>query len=141
MTGRSPVSPKAEQQTVVALSTVEAEYVAASLATCEALHLHLLHLALLNSTVPELKPLNSPTTPMFINNEGALKLIIHGPIKARTHHVDLRYRHIIDEARKQHVRFIHVRFINPAGIMTKASMAKLHEVVMKLLLLVALSTT
>jgi len=77
-----------KKQTSVSLSTVEAEFIAASTAVKEILW----HQSLFSSLD---MTLTSPTS-LLINNQGALDLIKSGQINDHIKHIDIKFRHICD---------------------------------------------
>jgi hypothetical protein len=100
----SPISWQAKSQTVVALSTLEAEYIACSNATREALWLKRLVNDVLS--VAKLPPVT--TIPIGCDNQGALNLIDTGVVKAKTKHIDVKFHHTHDEQEKGNVKFTYV---------------------------------
>jgi hypothetical protein len=102
----SPISWQAKSQTVVALSTLEAEYIACSNATREALWLKRLVNDVLSAENPS-EPLLS-TVPIKCDNQGALNLINTGVIKAKTKHIDVKFHHTHDEQEKGNVKFDYI---------------------------------
>ncbi len=86
-----PISWTSRSQRVVALSTTEAEFIALSEATKQALYLRKFYTPLgLNSKLP---------TPIHNDNQSALTLAISPPNTHhnRTKHIDIRYMFICDE--------------------------------------------
>jgi hypothetical protein len=80
------VSWGARKQEIVALSTTEAEYVAATHAAKEGLWLRRL--------IGEVfRPLATPTS-LHCDNQSAIALTKDGPFHARTKHIDIRYHFI-----------------------------------------------
>lgn len=117
-----PVHWQSRSQTVVALSTLEAEYIACSDATREAIWLRRIYQDILNST-PGLHGETIPTTPVPLgcDNQGALKLIETGVSKQKTKHIDIKFHHTRDEVGKGTVTFHYVASSkNPADLLTKA---------------------
>ena len=80
------VSWLSKKQAVVALSTSEAEYIALSLATQEAVWLQRL-----------LTELNLPNTPvtMMEDNQGAIAIAKNPVAHSRTKHIDIRYYYVL----------------------------------------------
>jgi hypothetical protein len=87
--GQGAISWSSKKQQVIALSTVEAEYIAQAHAAKEALWLR--------SFVSEIR--NEPARAITINsdNQGAIALAKDNKFHARTKHIDVRY-HFIREA-------------------------------------------
>jgi hypothetical protein len=118
-----------KSQSVVALSTLEAEYIACSNATREALWLQRLEA---DFTLALIKG-KSHSTPVKIgcDNQGALKLLETGVIQAKTKHIDVKYHHTRDEIAKGKVAFSYVASAeNPADILTKALNAHKHNYIL-----------
>ncbi|UYV66641.1 K02A2.6-like, partial [Cordylochernes scorpioides] len=80
-----PVTWTSQRQSVVALSTTEAEYIAASMASREAGWLKLL--------IKELTPNDNPV-PLMIDNQSAIRLILNPEFHKRTKHVDVKFHFI-----------------------------------------------
>ena len=80
------ISWSSKRQELVALSTTEAEYVAITHASKEALWLR----SLLTQIF---QPLSSPTT-LFCDNQGAIALTKDDQHHARTKHIDVRFHFI-----------------------------------------------
>ncbi|UYV79065.1 hypothetical protein LAZ67_17000981, partial [Cordylochernes scorpioides] len=107
-----PVTWTSQRQSVVALSTTEAEYIAASMASREAVWLKLL--------IKELTPNDNPV-PLMIDNQSAIRLILNPEFHKRTKHVDVKFQFI----REQHKMKIIKIFNCPteeqlADLLTKA---------------------
>ncbi len=94
--GTSPISWYARKQSVVALSTMEAEYVAMSSATRECISLRNL-LAELGAPSPEAR--------ICVDNEPALFLASNPVVTAKSKHIDIRHHFLRDEVAKKHVHF------------------------------------
>jgi hypothetical protein len=127
---KGSISWQAKSQTVVALSTLEAEYIACSDATREAIWLRRLRAEidqLGDPTVSMPIPITTPT-PINCDNQGALKLIATGVLKAKTKHIDIKFHHARDEQEKGHVKFDYVASEdNIADLLTKALPAPRHQ--------------
>ena len=83
------ISWGSKKQTLVSLSTIEAEFIAASTAVKEILW----HQSLFSSLD---MTLTSPTS-LLIDNQGALDLIKSGQINNRTKYIDIKFRHVCDQ--------------------------------------------
>jgi hypothetical protein len=83
---RGAISWSSQKQELVTLSTAEAEYVAATHAEKEALWLRKL--------IHELFPSLIAPTPLYCDNQVAIKLIKDNNYHARTKHIDIRYHFI-----------------------------------------------
>lgn len=121
LVGESPVSWKSKRQPIIAMSTLEAELIAASEGTREAIWLGRL--------VHELSPLfRSPgyvKNPVIMrcDNMGAIALITRGDmnVSARTKHIEIRQFHARDTQTQGLVQFEYVQTEeNTADIFTKA---------------------
>ena len=86
MTG-GPISWLSKKQAVVALSTSEAEYVALSSATQEAVWLRKLLISDLQVTSPE-------PTMLMEDNQGAISIAKNPVAHSRTKHISIRYHYI-----------------------------------------------
>jgi hypothetical protein len=83
MMNSAAVSWSSRKQTLVALSTLEAEYIACSNAARDAKWLRQLSLDVKNTTK------TVPATIIFTDNQGTLKTIYSGVTEANTKHIDL----------------------------------------------------
>ena len=89
MSAGGPIAWGSRKQSVVALSTCEAEYIAASYTSCVATWLRNLldEVGLTSSPTP-------PSIPLAIDNQGAIALAkMNGPNR-RTRHINIRYHHL-----------------------------------------------
>ena len=103
----------------MALSTLEAEYIASSDATHEALWHRQLEADILQVRNPE-RPLK--TVPISSDNQGALKLITTGVPKQKTKHIAVKYHHSHDEQQQGHVIFSDIHSSqNAANLLTKTT--------------------
>lgn len=100
------------RQPTVALSSTEAEYMALSAATCEAIWLRLLS-----------KPLGDfgkPTT-MFCDNQSAMAIADVEMFRARSKHIDTKYHHVRDVIKSGAISLKYVASKENAGdCLTKA---------------------
>jgi hypothetical protein len=110
--GNSPISWQSKLQSTVALSSTEAEYVSASIATQEALWIR--------SLLREWGLSMSMPTTIWCDNKGAIQ-IAQGPVNnKRTKHVDIRFHHIRDHVEKGDIVVDHIPTENmPADLLTK----------------------
>ena len=123
----SPVSWQAKGQAVVALSTLEAELIACSDGSREAIWLKrfLTDLGAINSA--QIVPINC-------DNQGALKLTQSGVAKAKTKHIDIKHHHAYDEQEKGNIRLSYIESENNlADIFTKALPRPRHQKLTKML--------
>ena len=124
-----PISWQAKGQTVVALSTLEAEYIACSNAVREAIWLR----RLLSDIEGRKEEIMEPVE-MRCDNQGALKLIETGVLKSKTKHIDIKFHHTHDEQKQGRVRFRYVTSKeNPADLFTKALNRPRHMEVVKMI--------
>ena len=84
--GGAAISWKSSKQTCVALSTAEAEYIALSAASQEAVWLQQLFSDLLNEKVQE--------TVIFEDNQSAICLAKSQQVRGRSKHIDIKYHYI-----------------------------------------------
>ena len=83
--GNGPIIWETKKQNCIALSTVEAEYVSASLAAQELLWL--------NTLCKELK-LDRMTSVLHMDNQGAIAIAKNPTNHSKTKHIDIRYHFI-----------------------------------------------
>ena len=108
-----PVFWTSQRQRIVALSTTEAEYIAASQATKEAIWLRRLLLDLgFESDGP---------TELSVDNQGAIKLTKNDEFHKRTKHIDVRYHFVREKVANEDICISYVPSKeNLADIFTKA---------------------
>jgi hypothetical protein len=111
--GQSPISWQSQKQRVVAASSCEAEYIAASTTGCQGLWLSRLLGELLNSEV---------RAPMIlVDNKSAISLCKNPVLHDRSKHIDTRYHLIRDYVEKGELEVEYVRTEEQlADILTKA---------------------
>ncbi|KAH4050789.1 hypothetical protein HBI95_077750 [Parastagonospora nodorum] len=108
------VSWSAKRQKTVALSSCEAEYVAAAEAAKEAIWMKNFVNEL---NIPSVK---ITTIPVFIDNMSAMKLAKNPEFHARTKHIDIRHHFLREQVLSGNIRLIRVRTQeNPADLFTK----------------------
>jgi len=126
---------QAKSQSVVALSTLEAEYIASLHATRESLWIRRILEEVANTMSINI---SKGPVPIGCDNQGAIKLIISGVVKQKSKHIDVKYHHVHDEQTKGLVNFRYVTSAaNPADLLTKPLAAPRH---MQLLQLINLTT-
>jgi hypothetical protein len=109
-----------KKQATVALSTMEAEYIALSHAACENLWLRSLFTEL------DLPP--SSSTPIFVDNRGAIDFTLNAGYHARSKHIDIRHHFIQDVVTSNEVSVHHCASAdNLADIFTKPLGRPQHE--------------
>jgi len=95
--GQTAISWKAKKQSLIALSTTEAEYIEASEASKEAIWLrrilHELFSALATSGSAKSALPNAPIV-LFINNQGTIKLIQNPRFHELTKHIEIKHHYI-----------------------------------------------
>src|SRR5207249_190873 len=105
----------ARKQSVVALSTTEAEYIAMTEATKEVLHLRGLIRDLGYSEL-----VNEPTA-LYNDNQSAQALSKSEGQTARTKHIDIRYHFVKDIIREGHIKVLYMSTQEMlADVLTKA---------------------
>jgi len=119
-----------KSQSVVALSTLEAEYIACSHATRESLGLkRMIKEAARGMSVQ----MSEGPVPIGCDNQGVLKLIGSGVVRQKSKHIDVKYHHIHDEQQRGSVKFQYVTSAaNPADLLTKPLAAPRHEQLLQL---------
>jgi hypothetical protein len=82
----SLVAWSARKQTIIALSTAEAEYIALTAVMREILYLQALIAELYEPVIPPI--------PVYCDNQGALALTTNNKFHTRTKHIDIRYHYV-----------------------------------------------
>ena len=109
----SPISWSSKKQTVVALSTSEAEYIAACEAACQALWI--------SSLLEELKVFTSEAVDLLVDNKSAIDLAKNHVSHDKSKHIDIKFRFLKDQVSKGKIRLQHCRTEKQlADIMTKS---------------------
>jgi hypothetical protein len=98
--GSTVVSWFSRKQTSVALSSAEAEYMAASLASCEAIWLHKLLAGLFGQVL-------EPTV-IYCDNQSCIKLSENPVFHDRSKHIEIRYHFIRDRVQKGVVKLQYI---------------------------------
>jgi len=121
---------QAKSQSVVALSTLEAKYIASSHATRESLWIR----RILEEVATTMSiNISKGPVPIGCDNQGAIKLIISGVVKQKLKHIDVKYHHVHDEQMKGSVNFQYVTSAaNPADLLTKPLAAPRHMQLLQL---------
>jgi hypothetical protein len=121
---------QAKSQSVVALSTLEAEYIACSHATRESIWLRRM---LKEAADGMAVKISDGPVPIGCDNQGAIKLISSGVVKQKSKHIDVKYHHVHDEQVKGSIQ---VRYVtsatNPADLLTKPLAVPRHEQLLQL---------
>jgi len=109
------ISWQSRKQSLIAMSTIQAEFIACLEASREAKWLLQLHNDIHGSQR------DSPLLPINCDNQGALTLITTGIIKARTKHIDVCYHNSRDLHKRRIVNYSYVHTNeNVADILTTA---------------------
>ena len=124
-----PVSWSSRKQRSVALSSMEAEYNAATSASTEAVWLR----RFVNEVGPSFG-LHIPTIPLYVDNESAIKFISNDVAHNRTKHIDTKHHYIRNLVTDNILTLHFIRGTeNPADIFTKALGPSKHIVALRLL--------
>jgi len=111
--GNNPVTWQSQKQKVVALSSCEAEYIAATTAACQGIWLARL--------ISELRGREAGATSLKIDNESAIALSKNPVFHDRSKHIDVRYHFIRECVEDGRVKTESVRTAEQlADILTKA---------------------
>ena len=109
-----PVSWRSQKQKCVALSTAESEYIAASMATKEVVWLRRL--------LMEIGCQQNNSTPLFCDNQSAIRLVYNPEFHQRTKHIDVKFHHIRDMQIQQEISIQYIPTENQlANALTKKS--------------------
>lgn len=131
--GNSLITWKLKRQTMVALSTAEAELIACSEASREAMWLKRLLHELVSGTSIDLPGFSDPIN-LFCNNQSALKSIAMGTTNpsSRNKHIDIKHYHARDMKEFGFITFSYVNTVdNLADVFTKGLPVKRHQELMK----------
>jgi hypothetical protein len=99
MHANGPISWQSKRQSVIALSTAEAEYVAAYEATREA--------AWLRQLFRDISSIDSKPLTLYIDNQSAICIANNTATSKRTKHMDIRYHYIREEIADKHIATIY----------------------------------
>lgn len=103
-----PISWTSKKQTSISLSSTEAEYIAMSLATQEALWLQLILSELnINQYLATPMLLTKPTH-IQVDNQSAIALSKNPEFHARTKHINIRYHFLREEVANKNIDFIYI---------------------------------
>ena len=127
--GGAAISWSSKKQSLVALSTEEAEYTAFTEASRETLWLHQILLDIENRGLGNhWQPENKSTTLIYADNQAAIKHAATEGITARTKHFDIRLQHSRNLQHKGVLKFAYVKSSrNTADIFTKGLPAPTHQ--------------
>eukprot|EP00253_Pinus_taeda_P014274 PITA_14274 len=98
--GSASISWMSRKQKSVALSTAEAEYIVASMASCEAVWLRKLFSELFGFTLD--------TTVILCDNQSGIRLSENPVFHDRSKHIDIRYHYIRDMVQRGAIRLQHI---------------------------------
>lgn len=116
----APVAWLSKRQSTVALSTCEAEYLAASYAVQETLWLRHLIAELTNPDKPPQDVPILPPTAVRVDNLAAIKVATHQARTKLRKHIQIRRHHMHDNIRRNHITIQHIEGrLNPADHLTK----------------------
>ncbi|XP_075170114.1 uncharacterized protein LOC142242423 [Haematobia irritans] len=124
--GNSVVSWESKKQQTVALSTTEAEYMAMSNASKEAIYL--------GKFLEELGYSDGSPIQLNVDNQGAIKLAMNPVYHNRTKHIDIKFHHVREVIRRKEVELRYCPTEEMiADIMTKNLSKTKHNEFMKLM--------
>ena len=108
----APISWSSRKQSIVALSSCEAEYVAASYAACQAAWIEML--------LEELKIMEPKKIKLFVDNKSAINLANHPMSHGRSKHIERRYHFLRDQVNKGKLELEYCKTeVQLADILTK----------------------
>jgi len=124
------VSWQARKQSIVALSTTEAEYVACSEACREAVALRRIYHDLRNigrDYTDNLPPSPFPPTIILVDNQGAISLVENPRFHRRTKHIELKYHYVREmyQSRLIDIDYVSTQVMT-ADLLTKPLPRELH---------------
>lgn len=111
--GNGPIAWRSQRQPIVTLSTTEAEYVAG----CELTK----SLSPIREQLIELKQVDeTKPTPVFIDNQSAIKIAVNEGGQARTKHIDVRHKWLTEQVQNKKIDVKHISGEDqPADLLTK----------------------
>ena len=113
----SPISWNSKKQSMVALSTCEAKYIAACSTACQALWL--------SSLINELKVSSDEAVELIVDNKSAIDLAKNPVAHGRSKHIDTKFHFLRDQVSKGRIKLRHYRSkVQLADIMTKSLKAE-----------------
>lgn len=121
MMNGGPINWKSKKQSVVALSTAEAEYMALSITAKHALWVR-------NFNKEINRDFGDHSIIIKVDNKAAIAMAYNPVLQAKTKHIDIPVHHIRDEVKKGKISVEHISGIaNPADILTKPLSPVLHQ--------------
>ena len=122
----SHISWNSKKQLVVALSTCEAEYIAACSAACQAFWL--------SSLINELKVSSNEVVELVVDSKLAIVLAKNPIARGRSKHIDTKFHFLRDQVSKGRIKLRHCTSeVQLADIMTKSLKVERFKVFRKLL--------
>ncbi|PNX79093.1 putative copia-type polyprotein [Trifolium pratense] len=118
--GGAPISWCSKKEPVVALSSCEAEYIAASLSTCQAIWL--------KNLIEEISQDKCETVTLKIDNVFAINLAKNPIAHVRSKHIELRFHYLRKQVNNGNLALIHCRSEEQvADLLTKAMTVQVFE--------------
>lgn len=110
--GKAPISWGSKKESIVALSSCEAEYVAASMSVCQVVWL--------DALMQEMKMKSPTAVRLLINNKSAINLAKHPIAHGRSKHIETRFHFLGDQVNKEKLKLEYCRTeLQVADILTK----------------------
>ena len=111
--GGAPISWSSTKEPVVALSSCEAEYIAASEATCQAVWL--------DALIKELQLEKSGKVKLLVDNKSVIDLAKHPASHGRSTHIETNFHFLKEQVNNEKLKIEHYRIeVQLADILTKA---------------------
>jgi hypothetical protein len=111
--GEAPISWCSKKEPVVALSSCEAEYIAASLSTCQAIWL--------KNLVEEISQEKCDSITLKVDNVSAINLAKNPIAHGRSKHIELRFHYLREQVDNGNMSLVHCRSEEQvADLLTKA---------------------
>ena len=130
----SPVVWKSSKQTIVALSSAEAEYVALSTCGKELVWVRRLFSEIFKSISPT-ATFDIETTPVFVDSTAVIGISSNPQIRSKSKHICVKYHHIRDLLENRVIRLVYIPTSDMlADILTKAASRKVMDTLLPLLL-------
>ncbi|PNX60888.1 cationic amino acid transporter 1-like protein [Trifolium pratense] len=118
--GGSPISWCSKKEPVVALSSCEAEYIAASLSTCQAIWL--------KNLIEEISQDKCESVTLKIDNVSAINLAKNPIAHGRSKHIELRFHYLREQVSNGNLALMHCRSEEQvADLLTKAVTTQVFE--------------
>ena len=118
--GGAAICYKSSRQTITALSSTEAEFIASVSTAKKAKYLR--------AVFAELDLAQTKATPLFCDNESCINIVNNDIPTDRSRHIDIRYFAIQEWRRAEEIELKHIPgVVNPADALTKATGPTLHH--------------